>query len=128
MAVFKVISCGVDIGTISDLRMILDTDKMRNAIFHEQELAICADWSASRKDEFLAGRFCAKEAIFKAISEVSDHYQVIRLNQIAVLRSNQQQPVVRLNPEGLDAPPLNVKVSISHKDDQVIAFSIAQRQ
>lgn len=122
------ISCGVDIGTVSGLRKIVNTDKMRNAIFHEQELAICAGWCPSRRDEFLAGRFCAKEAIFKAISEVSEQYRpILRFNRIAVLRGNHGQPIARLV-SWLDAPPLTVKVSISHKDDQVIAFSIVQRQ
>lgn len=122
------ISCGVDIAMISELRMLLDTDKMSASIYHPQELAVCVDWARSRRDEFLAGRFCAKEAIFKAVNTISGRYRQIRLNRIIVLRSPQWQPIVHLEVGDLNAPPVEVTVSISHKENHVIAFSIAQEQ
>lgn len=62
-----------------------------------------------RKKEYLAGRFAAKEALFKATNESFD------FKDISVLNDKSGKPLISYK---------NAHVSISHDGDYVIAFVV----
>lgn len=71
-----------------------------------------------RQIEWLAGRFAAKEAVFKAVSKQYPH---ILISQIEVLSDADHRPYVRF-------PDCEVHVSISHEKQYAIAYAMAYKK
>ena len=76
---------------------------------------------------YFAGRFSAKEAVFKALRTSSD---TIRLNEIEILNDNENKPYVNLlNKAKLLAEQLRisqVSISLSNEGDLVISFAVSE--
>lgn len=70
-----------------------------------------------RKLEYIASRFAAKEALFKALnkSEIKFDY-----NRVSILNDETRAPYVEFEIEN----DLNILISISHSDDDSIAIVI----
>ena len=64
---------------------------------------------------YLAARFCAKEAIFKALKSYDHDF-----NTIEVLNNSDNSPKVNF----LNDDNINVMISISYEKDYVVAFAI----
>ncbi len=59
---------GIDIVKIDRIKNITHKDAFVSRVLHEAEIAIYHDFNESwRQDQWLAGRFAAKEAIIKAL-------------------------------------------------------------
>ena len=72
-----------------------------------------------RKQEFLCGRFAAKEAIIKACSQADIE---VFMRDIIVLNDNLNRPYVD-NPKFAN---IRLSVSISHEKDYSVAFEIIE--
>ena len=72
-----------------------------------------------RKQEFLCGRFAAKEAIIKACSQADIE---VFMRDIIVLNDNLNRPYVD-NPKFEN---LRISISISHEKDYSVAFAIIE--
>lgn len=84
---------GLDIIEIERIEKIMArTDKFKKRILSERELAIFSTYSPSRKVEFLAGRFAAKEAFSKAVG--TGIGATCRLHDIEILRGDAGKPVL----------------------------------
>ncbi len=70
----------------------------------------------------LAGRFAAKEALIKAISQV-DPEHVPSMNQVEIRNDRLGRPQVVLHNDGTDR--LELHVSLSHVDTVAVASAIA---
>ncbi len=85
-----------------------------------------ADGSASRED-YLRRRFCAKEAIFKALRENPEH---ARLNEIEILDDETGAPRVilygRLKERAAQNGICRVHISMSSAGEYAIAYAVAQ--
>ena len=87
--------------------------------------------AASRQDrhDFLVARFCAKEAIYKAVSDCREEFHP---SDFEIVDDDDGHPHALLGgrtltaAEGLWGPGVTVLVSISHEDDLVSAFALAQ--
>lgn len=87
--------------------------------------------AASRQDrhDFLVARFCAKEAVYKAVSDCREEFHP---SDFEIVDDDDGHPHVLLGGrtaaavEGLWGPGVTVLVSISHEDDLVSAFALAQ--
>ncbi len=87
--------------------------------------------AASRQDrhDFLVARFCAKEAVYKAVSDCREEFHP---SDFKIVDDDDGHPHVLLGErtaaavEGLWGPGVTVLVSISHEDDLVSAFALAQ--
>lgn len=87
--------------------------------------------AASRQDrhDFLVARFCAKEAVYKAVSDCREE---LHPSDFEIVDDDDGHPHVLLGGrtaaavEGLWGPGVTVLVSISHEDDLVSAFALAQ--
>lgn len=84
---------GLDIIEIERIEKVMArTDKFKKRILSDRELAIFSTYSPSRKVEFLAGRFAAKEAFSKALG--TGIGATCRLHDIEILRGDAGKPVL----------------------------------
>lgn len=95
-------------------------DNFKNKVYTSKEIEYCES-KKSNKFQSYAGRFAAKEAVFKAISQgFSNKYQ-INWKDIEILNDVSGRPYVNLNNinfvDGID-------ISISHIKDYAIATAI----
>lgn len=85
-----------------------------------------ADGSASRED-YLRRRFCAKEAVFKALREDPEH---ARLNEIEILDDEKGAPRVnlygRLKERAAQNGICRVHISMSSAGEYAIAYAVAE--
>lgn len=103
---------GIDIVELNRLNNI------KSRVLSEEELIFYNDiTNESRKKTYLGGRFAAKEAIFKAISQ-SD----IKVNykDITILNDKNGKPYVKTHPF-LD---VDIMISISHTEEYAVAQAI----
>lgn len=99
---------GLDIIEIERIeKAMVRTDKFKNRILSERELAIFTTYSSSRKVEFLAGRFAAKEAFSKALG--TGIGATCTLHDIEILRGDAGNPLLYYKGE-----LVNGFVSITH--------------
>lgn len=100
---------GVDIVEIARIRL---SESFVHYVLTEKEQKEYADLPTEKqKKEYLAGRFAAKEAIFKATQDA---------NYLAysIVHSPSGAPVVSSHPE--------IQISISHSQSIAIAFVVIQ--
>lgn len=95
-------------------------DNFKNKVYTSKEIEYCESKKLNKFQSY-AGRFAAKEAVFKAISQgFSNKYQ-INWKDIEILNDDSGRPYVNLNNinfvEGID-------ISISHIKDYAIATVI----
>lgn len=114
----KNIAIGVDIEEVSRFKnKTLENDRhFLERIFTKNELEYC--FSQGKTAQHLCGKFCAKEAFIKAISE----YNIsINLNQIEILNTVDGKPYFNL-PETYNI--FDCKLSISHTKSNAVAFVV----
>ncbi|ETN42932.1 fatty acid synthase subunit alpha [Cyphellophora europaea CBS 101466] len=115
---------GVDVEEINAINIENETFVERN--FTASEQAYCRK-AASPQASF-AGRWSAKEAVFKALG-VSGKGAGAALSDIEILSDDKGAPKVTLHGDALkaakEAGVKNVNVSISHSDTQAIAVAVS---
>lgn len=106
---------GLDIIEIERIAKVMArTEKFENRILTERELALSTTYSMSRKVEFLAGRFAAKEAFSKALG--TGIGTACQLHDIEILRGDAGEPVLYFKGE-----LVNGFVSITHAQQYAAA-------
>ena len=115
-------SIGTDIEQIARFKnKTLDGDKnFLDKIYTEIELQYC--YATKNFAQHLCVRFCAKEAVVKALSEfdINDVYY----KDIEILNRNNGAPIVKIAKK----PEFNVKVSLSHCKDYATATAIITKE
>jgi holo-[acyl-carrier protein] synthase len=118
---------GVDVVRISEFDRLGTRPWFRRFVYAECELAYADSVGPSRRREFLAGRFAAKEAALKVLR--TGLFGPVPPRDIAVDRAADGAPVVRLTGAAAEAAALldlaGLTVSISHKDDLAAAVAVA---
>lgn len=114
---------GIDLERISRFRLL---DRMRDALFLRRvytprELTYCF----SNKDAapHLAARFCAKEAVMKAMGVLGA--SMPRHTAIDVIVRPKRAPLVRLH--GRAYTPFSAVISLSHDHDTAAAVAVVTR-
>ena len=112
---------GVDIEDISRFEgKSLDNDKhFLERIYTKNELEYCFKSKSSAKH--LAARFCAKEAIYKALNSLTN--QVYEFKNIEILNKENGSPYVILHNIDID---VNISLSLSHDKTKAIAFVLVE--
>lgn len=112
---------GVDIEDISRFKgKTLENDaRFLNRVYTQNELEYC--FSKKLPEKHLAARFCAKEAVIKALSNILN--KKLSYSQIEILNTPNGAPYVNLLDEKKD---IKISLSLSHDRDKAIAFVIAQ--
>lgn len=109
---------GIDIVKIDRFSRIILEEKKYRKILSEQEIQLFTSFSTdSRKMEFIAGRFAAKEAIFKALSKLNVAFT---FPQVSILGDEKGSLTVSF------ASPIafQVLVSISHSEDNAVGMAL----
>ena len=119
------IGCGVDVVELSRFRKAVERggEAFMRRIFTKRE----EDYARSRRQTtllHLAGRFAAKEAAIKAISQI-DPKRVPAMNQVEIRNDRLGRPHIVLH-NGRHGR-LKVHVSLSHVDTVAVASAIAIR-
>jgi holo-[acyl-carrier protein] synthase len=113
---------GVDITEVGRLRRAVDRwgDSFLHRIFTEDELYAAAQ-RATMYYQHLAGRFAAKEAVFKAAG-IPD----LGFKDMEIINDRQGKPVCRiLNGKG---KKMDVLVSISHVKNYAVANALVTKE
>lgn len=111
---------GVDIEDIE--RFKGKSDEFLNRVFTSQELEYCLKFS--KPESHLAARFCAKEAVVKALTALE--IEGISYNEIEVFHNEKHCPQIRI----LKSLEKNItfQLSLSHDRSKAIAFVTAEEQ
>lgn len=119
------IGCGTDIIDVERIKdAILKSEGFLNKVFTEKEIEIGNHKSENTKYEYYAGRFAAKEAIYKALSK--KYGNKLWFGEIEILNdtTNLNRPYVNvLNPE-VSNMKFTIDVSISHIKEYAIASAV----
>ena len=101
--------------------------KFLNRVFTEQEIQYCES-KKTQKFQSYAGRFAAKEAVFKALSECIDNKFDIQWKDIEVLNDKNGRPYVVLQGKfsEIKSNIIDIDISISHIADTAIASIVVQ--
>ena len=122
--------CGTDIIEVQRVKeALLGTNGFKEKIYTEVEILVGDSKGEKTKYEYYAGRFAAKEAIYKAISKIKDDFNFWEI-EIVNDKNNKNRPVAHLkNNELLEMEKggiLEVDVSISHLSNYAIAMAIVK--
>ena len=112
----EIIGVGCDIVEISRIEKAQKNEGFLR-VFTDKEKQILKRLQGRRKIEWLAGRFAAKEAIYKAISSYGNYV----LSDIEVLQDTSGAPICTNT-------SFSVKLSISHENTHAIAYAIALKK
>ncbi len=107
---------GIDIEDIS--RFKDKPEAFYNRLFTENEINYCL--SKRNPAPHFAARFCAKEAVFKALS--AEGINISSYKSIEILKNKSGAVYVKL-PQGINK---NIHISISHEKEKAIAAAIIE--
>ena len=117
------IGCGIDVVELARFRdaMTRGGRAFMRRVFTDHEEAYAR---AHRRTTLLhlAGRFAAKEAVIKAISQVDPH-RVLAMHQVEVRNDRLGRPHIVLHDRR--AGSMKIHVSLSHVDTVAVASAIA---
>lgn len=120
--------CGIDIIEVNRIKdAILNTPGFRKKVFTKREIEVGERKSDVVKYQYYAGRFAAKEAVYKALS--NRYAKELWLGDIEILNDEKLsgRPYVILNSEELkllqNQGKIIIDVSISHIQELAVANS-----
>ena len=91
-------------------------------IYTNSELDYC--YSKKNFAQHLAGRYCAKEAVIKALCALGEKYLMYK--DIEITNNERGVPEVNIEKEGFEN--LEISVSISHCEDKAIATALVNKK
>ena len=119
------IYCGTDIIEIERVKKCIEDEKIgenfKERVYTEKEIEYCES-KKNQKYQHYAGKFAAKEAVFKAISKQIGNKYSITWKDIEILNNEQGKPEVKIT--GVELENLqdeNIDVSISHCKEYAVA-------
>lgn len=109
------LSIGTDIVENKRIEKSINNDFI-NKILTKKEISIYNSKKGKKKIEFICGRFAAKEAIIKCLSD----YEKVNMLDIEIINKENGKPIVSIN-------NYSILLSISHENKYTIAFAILQK-
>lgn len=113
---------GTDIIEINRIKESIETlgDSFKNKIYTEKEIEYCESKKKAKYQHY-AARFAAKEAVFKAVSELlADKYE-ISWKDAEVLNDANGKPRITIFNSKLNEKIENIDISISHCKEYAIS-------
>lgn len=110
------ISIGTDIEKIERFEKYDKNSPLVNRIFTKAEIEYC--FSFKNPAEHLAVRFCAKEAVYKALSALE--FTDVKYSDIEVINNQNKAPSIRLKSN----EDVDFRLSLSHGNGSAIASVI----
>lgn len=117
------INCGTDIIEVCRIKESIEKmgDKFLNKIYTEKEIEYCNSKNNMKYQHF-AARFAAKEAIFKAISNMLKDKYEITWKDVEILNDENGRPYVHFLNNDYNIKQIDI--SISHLKEYAIANCI----
>ena len=109
-----ILAVGTDIVEIDRVRKAL-SDPFLRKVLSEEEIEKTKTMSEERKVQFTAGRFAAKEAIIKCLSD----YEYPEMRDLNIVNDEKGKPEIRYK-------DYDLLVSISHEKKYATAFALLQ--
>ncbi|MBE5819755.1 MAG: holo-[acyl-carrier-protein] synthase [Clostridiales bacterium] len=119
------ILCGTDIIEVSRIKQSIERsgDNFLNIIYTPKEIEYCESKKMSKYYHY-AGRFAAKEAIFKAISSLLENKYDISWHNAEIINDEDGNPKVEFS--GIKFPQIkSFDISISHCKEYAVATVVA---
>lgn len=116
-------SVGVDIEENSRFKDKVSDENFLKRVFTQSEIDYCL--SKVNSHEHLAVRFCAKEAVIKALSAFYSEGVSLRLNQIEVLKES-KMPTVKIHSDNYQN--LTFSLSMSHCKSHSVAQVLCSKE
>ena len=113
---------GIDIIEINRIKESIDSlgESFKERIYTKKEIEYCEN-RKNAKYQHYAGRFAAKEAIFKAVSELLDDKFEISWKDAEVLDDENGKPRITFTSKKLEEKIESIDISISHCKQYAIA-------
>ena len=117
-------SCGTDIIEISRIKSSIENTEgaFLNKVYTQNEINYCESKN-KQKYQHYAARFAAKEAVFKAISNMLEDKYSISWKDIEVLNNEQGRPYVNVNIIN-NKEISNIDISLSHCKEYAVANAV----
>lgn len=118
-------SLGVDIEEVARFKSLLRNKRFLKRVFSRQEIQYC--FSKKNKAQHLAVRFAAKEAVWKAMSDIIVHLKKgVAHHEIRVKNTSSGKPEVSLPPP-LSRWGKKIQISLSHTRSYAMAVALVKR-
>ena len=113
---------GTDIIEINRIKESIESlgENFKNRIYTEKEIEYCES-KRNAKYQHYAGRFAAKEAIFKAVSELLNDKYEITWKDAEVLNDINGNPKITFSSKELEEKIENIDISIAHCKEYAVA-------
>ena len=113
---------GTDIIEINRIKESIESlgETFKNKIYTQKEIEYCES-KKNAKYQHYAGRFAAKEAIFKAVSDLLDDKFEISWKDLEVLNDKNGKPNIKFTSKKLEEKIESIDISISHCKEYAVA-------
>lgn len=113
---------GTDIIEIKRIKESIEQfgDRFIETIYTKEEIKYC-EAKKNAKYQHYAARFAAKEAIFKAVSELLTNKFELDWQNTEVINSEEGKPIVKFINTNIEEKILSIDISISHCKEYAIA-------
>lgn len=125
-----IVGIGVDIIEVDRIQKSIENfgDKFLERVFTQGEIEYCEKKNVQKFQSY-AGKFAAKEAIFKAVSNQLTNKYDIEWKDIEILNDEVGRPVAYFHGklEEIIGNSFSVSISISHVDKMAVANCICEK-
>lgn len=120
------IYCGTDIIEVERIKKaILSTPKFKEKIFSESEISYAESKNDVTKYQHYAGRFAAKEAVYKSISDIFPHVQLKEIEIVNdSIKYNRPKVIIHNDLFVSKYQNVSIDVSISHIKEYASANAV----
>lgn len=119
------LSVGVDIEEVSRFPKLVRDRRFLKRVFTPQEITYCL--SKKNKSQHFAVRFAAKEAVWKALSEViRDLKKTVAHKEVGIRNTSTGKPEVVLPPI-LSKWKKKITISLSHTHSYAVAVAVVKK-
>lgn len=122
------IYCGTDIIEVERIKdAIFNVEGFKEKVFSKEEIKIGEQKKEKTRYEYYAGRFAAKEAIYKAVSNIKNDFCFWEVEIIGE-KENKNRPAITFFNKELETlkncMKIDVDVSISHIKEYAVAMAV----
>ena len=120
---------GIDIIEVVRIKNNIETnqEKFLNRIYTSKEIEYCESKKMNKYQSY-AGKFAAKEAIFKAISTFLNNKFQVEWKDIEVLNNSDAKPFVCINNKIEEIKKCKIDISISHTSTMAVASVVLTKE
>ena len=120
---------GIDIIEVVRIKNNIETnqEKFLNRIYTSKEIEYCESKKMNKYQSY-AGKFAAKEAIFKAISTFLNNKFQVEWKDLEVLNNSDGKPFVCINNKIEEIKKCKIDISISHTSTMAVASVVLTKE